>query len=104
MIELRIILENAPGVFERQAAIIVETANRFEADVHIRNGSTGSECEDGKTFLRVTGLKIVKGQTIEIRVDGLDELEAIGTLERLVNEGFRGPASGPHRDEWKRVE
>jgi len=66
----------------------VQTANKFKSDIKIEKD--GREVS-AKSILGVLSLGAEKGSTIVVTVDGVDEEEALKTIEYLVNNNFGDP-------------
>jgi phosphocarrier protein HPr len=81
--ELRI--RNRLGLHARAAARFVHTASQFRS--RVTAGREG-RVMDGKSILGILLLGASQGTTIEVTVDGSDEVEAIGALAALVESGF----------------
>ncbi|MGB9794207.1 HPr family phosphocarrier protein [Caldisericum exile] len=78
-------VKNKVGLHARPAAVLVQTANKFKSDIKIeKDGKVVS----AKSILGVLSLGAEKGSTITVTVDGVDEEEALKTIEELVNNNF----------------
>jgi phosphocarrier protein len=77
---------NALGMHARAAARFVHAASAFASRVRV--GRDGREV-DGKSILGLLLLAAAQGCAITVAADGPDEQEAVRTLCRLVEEGFR---------------
>lgn len=80
---LRIV--NKAGLHARAAALLVQTANRFEA--HVEMGR-GDEWVNAKSIMGVMMLAASAGSSVSLRAEGPDAEEALGAIERLVQAGF----------------
>jgi phosphocarrier protein FPr len=79
----------------RPAALFVETARRFSADVRIANLTRDPEqTASAHSLLAVLALGISHGHTIRIDADGADSERAIRALRELVESGL-GEAVAP---------
>jgi phosphotransferase system HPr (HPr) family protein len=76
------------GLHARPAAMFVQQANQFDADIQVRNITADSEWADAKSILSVLTLGVEKDHEIELEVDGLDEDEAAEALTGLVRSNF----------------
>jgi phosphocarrier protein HPr len=74
------------GIHARPATILVQTASRFNSDIHLEyNGKTVNL----KSIMGVMSLGIPKGAEIKITVEGADAAEAMAALtETLSKEGL----------------
>ncbi|MGB9855879.1 MAG: HPr family phosphocarrier protein [Caldisericum exile] len=78
-------VKNKVGLHARPAAVLVQTASKFKSDIKIeKDGKVVS----AKSILGVLSLGAEKGSTITVTVDGVDEEEALKTIEELVNNNF----------------
>ena len=85
MINREVTINNQVGLHARPATFFIQKANEFKSVIWI-------EKEDrrvnAKSLLGVLSLGIVKGTTINIIADGVDEAEAVDTLTDLINKEF----------------
>ncbi len=76
---------NKLGLHARASALLVKTASRFRSDIRI-------EREDievnGKSIMGIMMLAAAKGTTIQVKVEGEDEAEAMQVLGDLIRDGF----------------
>lgn len=70
-----------PGLQARQAALFVQEANRFNADVFLRKEERQV---NAKSIMGVMSLAISKGATITLVANGADEEQAIDSLTALI--------------------
>lgn len=85
MISREIEIRNKLGLHARAAAKLVHTAARYRSDVRVRKGD---EEVDAKSILGVLLLAAAKGSSVTITADGDDELEAIDSIENLIETKF----------------
>ena len=79
------IIRNRLGLHARAAAKFVHTATRYASQIRItRDGRT----MDGKSIMGILLLAAGAGTTVVITADGIDEVDAIAALCRLVEGGF----------------
>src|ERR1700680_4850626 len=79
--EKEIAIVHRRGLHARPAALLVQAANRFRADVWVEKGSTQV---NGKSILGLVMLGANKGSKLRIRVEGQDADEAMREIERLI--------------------
>ena len=80
MKEKQVTVTNPLGVHARPAAMIVQTASKFTAEVWlIKEG----RAVNGKSMLGVMTLAAEMGSVITIRADGPDEAKAIEAIARV---------------------
>jgi len=81
-------IKNKVGLHARPASVLVQTANKFKSDIKIEKDG---RIVSAKSILGVLSLGVEKGSTIIVTVDGVDEEEALKTIEDLVNNNFGDP-------------
>ena len=81
--EFRLI--NRLGLHARAAAQLVQTANRFKADVMV--AKDGEEV-NGKSIMGLLMLAAPVGSLLRITVSGGDAAEAMQAIGALINDGF----------------
>lgn len=84
-IEKKITIKNKLGLHARPAALFVQTANQFEADIHVIRGQ---EEVSGKSIMGIMTLAVGVGTEITVRATGRDAAEALEALESLVSNNF----------------
>jgi len=86
MVETRdLIIRNRLGLHARAAALFVQTANKFESEVHIEKDG---HRVNGKSIMGVMMLAAAKGSTIKVEASGADALEVMEHIVRLVDNKF----------------
>ena len=82
-------VRNPSGLHARPAALFVEMARRFSADVRITNLTRNPQrMASARSLLAVLGLGITQGHTIRIDARGAAAERAIGALRELVESGL----------------
>ena len=85
MISRDVTIKNNVGLHARPATFFIQKANSFKSSIWV-------EKEDrrvnAKSLLGVLSLGIVKGLTITLIADGVDEAEALEGLAALIDGGF----------------
>lgn len=85
MVTKQITIINKLGLHARAAAKLVSCASGYISNVHLqRNGQR----VNGKSIMGVMMLAASQGSALEIEVSGEDEADALGALERLINDRF----------------
>ncbi|SDI00674.1 dihydroxyacetone kinase phosphoryl donor subunit DhaM [Agrococcus jejuensis] len=74
-------LVNASGLHARPAADLVQLVATFDADVLV-NGV------DARSMLRILGLGLDRGATVEVSATGVQAQEAVDAVAALVERGF----------------
>jgi phosphocarrier protein HPr len=85
VIERDIEIRNKLGLHARAAAKLVHTAARFKSDIKIRKGD---EEVDGKSILGILLLAAGRGSSVKVRVEGVDERDALDAVEKLIEARF----------------
>lgn len=80
-----IVVKNKIGLHARPAALFVQTATRFLADIYIKK--EGREV-NAKSIMGVMALGVSQGDEIELIAKGEDEPEAINALIELLQSGL----------------
>jgi phosphotransferase system HPr (HPr) family protein len=74
------------GLHARPAALLAQTAQRFDADIVV---SCGGRAADGKSILDILSLAAVKGSSLTVCGRGRDALPALRALQQLMQRQFR---------------
>jgi phosphocarrier protein HPr len=86
MVETRTFeITNQLGIHARVAAKLVETANRFQAEIFLEKD--GVEV-NGRSILGILTLYCPQGSRLTIRVSGVDATEAMAAFARLIEARF----------------
>ncbi len=88
MVESKILVKHKVGLHARPASIFVQTANKFAAEITVRNVTTNGEPVDAKSILMVLTLGVMQNHEIELCADGPDEQKALDSLSELVHNNF----------------
>ena len=79
------IIKNNLGLHARAAAQLVQTANKFAADVTLLKDDVEV---NGKSIMGILLLAAPKGTEISVTIDGPDEIAAMQALRELIEDGF----------------
>jgi len=85
MLSRNITIVNKLGLHARAAATLVKTASAFASDINI---ICCDKKANGKSIMGLMMLAAARGATIELRIAGLDEAQAMQEIERLILERF----------------
>lgn len=86
MVEIRTFeITNRLGIHARAAAKLVDTAARFQSEIFLEKD--GVEV-NGRSILGILTLFCPRGSLLTIRAEGVDALEAMEALARLIAEKF----------------
>lgn len=69
------------GLQARQAALFVQEANRYQADVYLQKED---KKVNAKSIMGIMSLAISKGSTVSISAEGSDEEQAIAGLVSMI--------------------
>ena len=78
-------IKNKLGLHARAAALLVQTINRFSAEVKI---SKDGQVVDGRSIMGVLTLAATRGSHIRVEAKGEDAEEAVRAVEKLVDKKF----------------
>jgi multiphosphoryl transfer protein len=92
--ESRLPVTNALGLHARPAARFVETAGRFDAQISVRNATTGAGPASGRSLMGIAGLAVRQGHEILVHASGPQAREALDALAGLAAGGY-GDGAGP---------
>jgi phosphocarrier protein len=85
-------ITNEVGLHARPASLFVHEAQKYEAAIEVRKVNhaelESNEWTNAKSILGILGLGVSQHQEIEIKVEGVDEEEALAAIEALVKSGF----------------
>ena len=84
-LERTFLIVNTLGLHARAAAQLVQTANRYKADVHVEKD--GMQV-NGKSIMGVLTLAAAKGTEIIVSCDGDDAASAMESLAAIITNGF----------------
>ncbi|HEY2986476.1 MAG TPA: HPr family phosphocarrier protein [Candidatus Binatia bacterium] len=78
-------IKNKLGLHARAAALLVQTVNKFEAEVMI---SKDGQTVDGRSIMGVLTLAATQGSEIHVEAKGKQAEEALRAVEKLVEKKF----------------
>ena len=85
MISREVTIKNNVGLHARPATFFIQKANSFKSSIWVEKDDRRV---NAKSLLGVLSLGIVKGMTITLYADGVDEADAIEGLATLIDTGF----------------
>lgn len=85
MVEKHVTVRNRAGIHARPAALIVQTAAKYDSQIHI---SKDSEQINAKSIMGIITLGAAYDTDLTISAEGPDEQEAVNALVRLFNDRF----------------
>jgi phosphocarrier protein HPr len=78
-------IKNRLGLHARAAALLVQTANTFRAEITL---SKDGEEVSGKSIMGILMLAAAQGARIEITACGEDAGQALNAIGKLIDDGF----------------
>lgn len=78
-------IKNKLGLHARAAALLIQTVQRFSAEVKI---SKDGHVVDGRSIMGVLTLAATKGSKIHVEAKGKDAEEVLRAIEKLVEKNF----------------
>ena len=85
MIEKTLIVKNRAGIHARPAALIAQTANKFNCELTLVLGDTEVTA---KSIMGVITMAAGYNTSITLKADGSDEKEAVQAIEALFDSKF----------------
>ncbi len=73
------------GIHARPAGLLAKLAGGFTSKITIQNGQGEA---DGKRLIALMKLGVVKGQTVDVIIDGDDEASAMEELQKFMQENL----------------
>ncbi len=83
-----VIVANKLGLHARPATLFAGVASGVAADIKVRRCDYG-DAVDGKSIMQMMMLAATHGTEIEISAEGSDAEQAVDTLVKLVESGFK---------------
>ncbi|APT45207.1 HPr family phosphocarrier protein [Bacillus safensis] len=83
MVEKTVTIQLKTGLQARPAALFVQKANRFGADIFLEKDG---KKVNAKSIMGLMSLAISSGVTVTLIADGADEQEAIEALTDFINQ------------------
>lgn len=78
-------IRNRLGLHARAAALLVQTASQFDADITV---AKDGQAVNGKSILGLMMLAAAQGACIEVSATGPQAAEALAAIERLIEQKF----------------
>ena len=85
MITKKLTIQNKLGLHARAAAKVVSTANEFESTIIITKDNKNA---DARSIMKLLMLSASQGSRISVEVDGVDQKDAMKSIEKLFNNKF----------------
>ena len=81
----RLEIKNKLGLHARAAALLVQTVNKFVAQVSF---SKDGQIADGRSIMGVLTLAATQGSKIQVEATGEDAERAVRAIEKLIDRKF----------------
>jgi phosphocarrier protein HPr len=81
----RLEIKNKLGIHARAAALLVQTVNKFAAQVSF---SKDGQISDGRSIMGVLTLAATQGSKIQVEATGEDAERAVRAIEKLIDKKF----------------
>ena len=81
--ELKIL--NNLGLHARAAAKVVSTANKYESKIMFVKDDKNA---DARSIMKLLMLSASKGSSISVKIDGVDQNDAMNSIEKLFKNKF----------------
>ena len=81
----KIRIRNSEGLHARPASELVKIATKYKSEILL--SKDGREI-NGKSIMGVMMLAAEKGSELVIKINGIDEVEAMDALVKLINNNF----------------
>ncbi|MCO4276019.1 HPr family phosphocarrier protein [Pseudarthrobacter sp. HLT3-5] len=81
-------LMNPMGLHARPAALLVQTAGKFSAEIELTNTTAGRGPVDASSVIGILSLAASKNDQIRIDANGPDAPQAVNAVKQLVLQGF----------------
>lgn len=78
-------IKNKLGLHARAAALLVQTVNKFSAQVSV---SKDGQTADGRSIMGVLTLAAAQGSKIQVEASGEDAERALKAIEKLIDNKF----------------
>ena len=85
MYSKEVVVKNQVGLHARPATYFIQKANEFKATIWVEKEERQVSA---KSLLGVLSMGIVRGTTINIKAEGVDEEAAVNSLVELINSDF----------------
>ena len=85
MYSKEVVVKNQVGLHARPATYCIQKANEFKSTIWVEKEE---RLVSAKSLLGVLSMGIVRGTTITIKADGIDEETAVNSLVELINSNF----------------
>ncbi len=88
MAQKTVVITNRLGIHARPAALVVQAAAKFSADIYLSKGNILNV--NGKSIMSVMMLAAEQGSQVTVRAEGEDAEAAVETVAELLSSDFEG--------------
>ena len=88
MPEITLTIRNAVGLHARPAALFVQEASKYKAEIRVRKGDLVA---NAKSILSILTLGADQGSVVVVSAEGEDAVRALAALQTLVDTDFGEP-------------
>ena len=88
MPEIALTIRNAVGLHARPAALFVQEASKYKAEIRVRKGDVVA---NAKSILSILTLGADQGSVVVVSAEGEDAVRALAALQTLVDTDFGEP-------------
>ena len=88
MPEIALTIRNAVGLHARPAALFVQEASKYKAEIRVRKGDLVA---NAKSILSILTLGADQGSVVVVSAEGEDAVRALAALQTLVDTDFGEP-------------
>ena len=85
MVSKKAVITNPTGLHLRPAGLFCKTAMQFQCNIRFHSKNT---IANAKSILSILGACIKKDDEIEIICEGVDEVEALAEMIRIIEDGL----------------
>ena len=85
IMEFNLLIENKLGLHARPAALLAQKASTFKSTIMICKGEKSA---NAKSIIGIMGLGVKQGESLLVKIEGIDADEAAATLKKLVTNKF----------------
>ncbi|MFV9510578.1 HPr family phosphocarrier protein [Tepidibacillus sp. LV47] len=85
MLTKKVIVTNETGLHARPASKLVKETSKYQSEIKIAKNDKEA---NGKSLMSVLALGVTKGEVVELKVSGPDEVNALNGLVALFEQNF----------------
>jgi phosphocarrier protein len=83
-----LVIKNRLGLHARAAARVVKLAHGFQSDILLARADARHKSANARSIFGLLLLAATQGTTIDVTAEGPDEIQAVESLCRLIEENF----------------